>query len=97
MNELELVLKAGREELWAGESGKRLELPLAFWRALSESLRAAGYPQLATAVEQAVNAAQTRARLAFEKLQCMEPAYDAQVQARCRVLLDDDLKPQKNR
>lgn len=96
MDDLELVLKASREELWAeeGKSGKKLVLPLSFWRALSESLRKSGYPQLAEAVEQAITAAQARERLLSEKLQCMEPLYDQEAQARCQAILAEDLRPE---
>lgn len=95
MDDLVLVLKAGREELWVEEkSGRRLELPLSFWRALSESLRTAGYTQFAVLIDEAVSAAQTRARIAAEKLQCMEPIYDQEAQARCQALLAEDLRPE---
>ncbi|MBC7222615.1 hypothetical protein H5T56_06520 [Candidatus Bipolaricaulota bacterium] len=96
MDDLELVFKASQEELWAeeGKSGKRLELPLSFWRALSEGLRAAGYPQFAAAIDQAVSAAQARERLLSEKMRCMEPLYDQEAQARCQAILAEDLRPE---
>lgn len=97
MDDVELVLKASGEDLAAveGGSGRRLELPLSFWKVLGEELRAAGYTQLAAALYQAVSAAETRERLLAEKLRCMEPAYDQEAQARCQVLLEDDLRPKE--
>ncbi len=91
-----MVLKASQEELRVeeGKSGKKLELPFSFWRALSEGLRTAGYPQFAAAIDQAVSAAQARERLLSEKMRCMEPLYDQEAQARCQALLSEDLRPE---
>lgn len=96
MDILELVLKVSEEGLSVeeGRSGERLALPLAFWRALSESLRASGYYQHASVLDRAIQAAQARQRLLSEQLQCMEPAYDREAQARCQALLSEELRPE---
>lgn len=97
MDDLELILKAGREELLAVEkgSGERLRLPFSFWRELSAALLRAGYPRFAAVIDQAINAAQARERLLSEKLQCMEPTYQPEAQARCQALLAEDLRPEE--
>ncbi|MGB9757987.1 MAG: hypothetical protein ACP5LJ_07195 [Candidatus Bipolaricaulaceae bacterium] len=94
MDDLELILKAGQEELLALErqSGQELRLPFSFWQELGAALLRAGYPQFAAVVEQAISAAQARERLLSEKLRCMEPAYDPEAQARCQALLAEDLR-----
>ena len=99
MDDLELIFHAGREELVAmeGRTGQKLELPLAFWREFSESLRRAGYPHFAGVIDQAVSAARARERLVAEKLRCMEPTYDPEAQARCRALLAEDLHSAEQR
>ncbi len=97
MDDVELILKASGEALSAveGRSGQVLELPLSFWRELGASLRRAGYAHLAEVIDQAVGAAQLRERLLLEKLRCMEPAYDPEAQARCQILLEEDLRPRE--
>ncbi len=93
MDDLELVFKVTKEELLAlAGGGRRLDLPLSFWRALGQSLRQAGYAEFATLIDQAVSAAQARERLLAEKLQCMDPAYDPEVQKRCQLILEPDLR-----
>lgn len=95
MDGLELVVKATQEELWVedGRTGARLELPLAFWRSLSEQLHKAGYPQLAMVIEQALVSFQARTLSSSEKFQCMNPIYDEKAQTRCQALLAEDLRP----
>ncbi len=98
MDDLELLLKAGGEELSALEkqSGQRLELPFSFWRELSTALLRAGYPKLSAIIDQAISAAQARERLLSEKLRCMEPTYDPEAQARCQAILAEDLRPEEH-
>ncbi len=96
MDDLVLILKVSADELSATQGGeRRLELPLAFWRGLSQGLRDAGHVQLAAVIDKAVGAAQARERLLAEKLQCMEPAYDQEVQTHCQILLAEDLRPEE--
>ncbi len=98
MDGLELVLKATREELWVeeGRTGARLELPLEFWRAVAEHLRNAAYSHHAAVIDQAIASFLARERVLSEKLACMDPAYDENVQARCQVLLAEDLRPKNS-
>ncbi len=66
--------------------------PVSRW---AKALRAAGYPQLASTIDQAVEAAKTKAGQLAEKLRCMEPVYDEKMQAYCQVLLSEELKAEK--
>lgn len=87
-----LRVQADEDGLWLEDDGRRISVPDTFWRALADTLRDAGQPDLAGRLEQAIAEAEAKRVRAEAKFRCMDPVYSPEEARRCQEVLGEDLK-----
>ncbi|HEU67887.1 MAG TPA: hypothetical protein ENN53_01490 [Candidatus Acetothermia bacterium] len=87
-----LRIQADEDGLWLEDDGRRVPLPVSFWRALAAALRDAGQPELAGRLHQAIEETGAKRIRSEAKFRCMDPAYSPEEARRCQELLKEDLR-----